>query len=124
MEENETIITGNHLELTGSLKTFVRQKTDKLFRHEPRIIRVRVELEHDRTRTGKDCFKARGIVEIHGPDMVATESGDEMHKVVDIMVAKLDRMIRNRARQGRAKRANPQPVDLSASIPKTDKEST
>ncbi len=122
MENPETIITGNHLELTESLKAHVRQKTEKLFRHEPRIIRIRVELEFDRTRTRHERFKARGIVEIHGPDLVASDSGDEMYKVIDLMVGKLDRMLRNRARHFRAKRAHPHPVELSASIPKVEKQ--
>jgi len=122
MEHIETLITGNHLELTEALKAHVRQKTERLIRHEPRIIRVRVELEFDRTRTRRERFKARGIVEINGPDLVASEAGEEMYKVIDLMVEKLDRMLRNRSRHIRAKRAHPHPVELSASIPKTEEE--
>src|SRR6266498_1826797 len=36
----EIIVSGIHLELTPSLKTFVREKADRLFRHEERIVRM------------------------------------------------------------------------------------
>ena len=120
MENRETIITGNHLVLTESLKTYVEQKTAKLIRHEPRIIRVRVELEYDQTRSRQEQFRARGIIEIHGPDLVASESGEEMYRVIELMTGKLDRMLRNRSRHIRAKRARPHAVELSASIPKAE----
>ena len=45
---HEVIVSGIHLELTPSLKTFVNEKAGRLFRHEERIIRIRVELECDR----------------------------------------------------------------------------
>src|SRR5512140_2406740 len=42
---SELIVSGIHLELTPSLKTFVREKAERLFRHQERIVRIRVELE-------------------------------------------------------------------------------
>src|SRR5437016_4939711 len=36
----EIIVSGIHLDLTPSLKTFVREKTERLFRHEERIVRL------------------------------------------------------------------------------------
>src|SRR5881397_2204951 len=45
---HEIIVSGIHLELTPSLKTFVREKAERLFRHEERMGRIRVELECDR----------------------------------------------------------------------------
>ena len=37
---HEIIVSGIHLELTPSLKTFVREKAERLFRHEERIVRL------------------------------------------------------------------------------------
>jgi len=45
---HEIIVSGIHLELTQSLKTFVHEKAERLFRHEERMGRIRVELECDR----------------------------------------------------------------------------
>ena len=47
---HDLIITGIHMDLTESLKQGVTEKVEKLFRHEERIIRVKVELEADRPK--------------------------------------------------------------------------
>ena len=41
----KVIISGLHMDLTDALKSTVLEKTEKLFKHEERIIRVRVDLE-------------------------------------------------------------------------------
>lgn len=118
MNNHELILSGRHLSLTDSLKTYVREKTDKLFRHEERIVRIRVELQADRIQTGENLFTAKGIIEINGPDMVASESSEEMHKSIDLLVNKLDRMIRRRSRLKKVKRNHPHPVEIPAELPK------
>ena len=42
---HDLIITGIHMDLTDSLKQNVTEKAERLFRHEDRIIRIKVELE-------------------------------------------------------------------------------
>lgn len=113
----EIIVSGIHLDLTPSLKTFVHEKAERLFRHEERIIRLRVELECDRIAAGTQ-FKAKGHVEIQGPDMNAVVQSNECHKAISMLVDKLDRMLRRRHRLFRVKRNHPHPVDLDAAIPK------
>ncbi len=94
----EVIVSGIHLELTPSLKTYVREKADRLFRHEERIVRMRIELECDPKEEVATRFKAKGHIAIQGPDMNATVESDECHKAVSLLVDKLDRMLRRRAR--------------------------
>jgi putative sigma-54 modulation protein len=93
----ELIVSGIHLELTPSLKTFVREKTERLFRHEERIIRIRVELECDPKQSVSNRFTAKGHIMINGPDMNASVAADECHKAVAMLVDKLDRMLSRRA---------------------------
>ncbi len=93
---HELIVSGIHLELSPSLKTFVREKTQRLFRHEERIVRIRVELECDRDEAVATRFKAKGHIEIHGPDMNAVVQADECHKAVSLLIDKLDRMLGKR----------------------------
>ena len=95
---HELIVSGIHLDLTPALKTYVSEKTDRLFRHEERIIRLRVEIEFDQRQTVSQRFTAKGHIEIHGPDMNASVSADECHKAVALLVEKLDRMLRRRSR--------------------------
>ena len=62
LNHQELIVSGIHLELTPSLKTFVQEKAERLFRHEERILRMRVELEFDSKEGFGARFKAKGHV--------------------------------------------------------------
>ncbi len=115
---HEVIVSGIHLELTPSLKTFVHEKAQRLFRHEERIVRLRVELECDRSPAAGVQFKAKGHIQIHGPDMNATVQADECHKAITLLGDKLDRMLQRRHQLNRVKRNHPHAVDLAAEIPK------
>lgn len=109
----ELIVSGIRLELTPSLKTYVQEKTERLFRHEERILRIRVELEMDANETVSSRFKAKGRIEINGPDMNATVSANECHKAVSLLTDKLDRMLRKRACAFKVKRNHPRTIEIS-----------
>jgi len=100
----DVIVSGIHLELTPSLKQFVHDKAARLFRHEERIIRLRVELECDPKQDVSHRFTAKGHIAINGPDMNASVAADECHKAVDLLMDKLDRMIAKRAQLFKARR--------------------
>ena len=116
---HEVIVSGIHLDLTPSLKTFVTEKAGRLFRHEERIVRLRVELECDAKETVGARFKAKGHVVIHGPDMNAMVETDECHKAVSLLIDKLDRMLERRAKIRRARRhqAPARALKLDAELP-------
>ncbi|HTQ30205.1 MAG TPA: ribosome-associated translation inhibitor RaiA, partial [Opitutaceae bacterium] len=90
---HDIIVSGIHLELTPSLKTFVQEKAQRLFRHEERIVRLRIELECDPKQAVGHRFAAKGHIEIHGPDMNAMVEADECHKAVSLLIDKLNRML-------------------------------
>jgi putative sigma-54 modulation protein len=115
---HELIVSGIHLELTPSLKTFVREKTERLFRHEERIVRIRVELECDRSAAVDAQFTAKGHVSIHGPDMNASVTSGECHQAISMLVDKLDRMLQRRHQLHLVKRNHPHAVEIDAEIPK------
>jgi putative sigma-54 modulation protein len=113
----ELIVSGIHFELTPSLKTYVAEKADRLFRHEERIVRLRVELECDPKEAVGTRFKAKGHIVIHGPELNAVVESDECHKAVSLLVDKLDRMLRRRARwQKVRRRRSPAPVPLDIGL--------
>jgi putative sigma-54 modulation protein len=101
---HELIVSGIHLDLTPSLKTFVHDKAERLFRHEEQIVRIRVEIECDSKQDPEHRFTAKGHIEIHGPDMNATVTTNEAHKAVALLTDKLDRMLRRRSRFFKVKR--------------------
>jgi len=103
---HELIVSGIHLDLTPSLKTFVREKTERLFRHQERIVRIRVELECDASQDVATRFMAKGHIEINGPDMNATVQSDECHKAVSLLVDKLTRMLEKRHHLRKVRRHN------------------
>ena len=114
----DLIVSGIHLELTPSLKFFVREKAERLFRHEERIVRFRVELEFDPKEDVAARFKAKGHIIIHGPDMNAVVASDECHKSIALLVDKLDRMLARRARLITGKRKHPHAVEFDVELPK------
>jgi putative sigma-54 modulation protein len=107
------------LDLTPSLKFYVNEKVGRLFRHEERIVRIRVELEYDGKNDVIRPFIAKGHIIIHGPDMNCSVASDECHKSVDLLVDKLDRMLRRRARLFKVKRKHPHAVEFAVMLPKT-----
>ncbi len=115
---HELIVSGIHLELTPSLKTFVREKAERLFRHEERIVRIRVELECDPKETVGTRFKAKGHIVVQGPEMNATVESDECHKAIAMLVDKLDRMLARRHQLQRVKRNHPHSIELTDALPK------
>jgi putative sigma-54 modulation protein len=116
--QHELIVSGIHLDLTPSLKVFVSEKAQRLFRHAERIVRCRVELECDPKQDVANRFVAKGHISIQGPDLNASVSADECHKAVSLLVDKLDRMLARRSQLHKVKRNHPHAVELDAELPK------
>lgn len=106
MSDNEIIISGQNLELTDALKMNVVNKMNKLFTHDDRIIRLRIELAYKPNKHHSNEFSARGHVEIQGPDMIVSAESDDMYKSIDELLEKLVRKVRRRHRLERIKRKN------------------
>lgn len=118
MNNSELIISGVHLNLTEALKNTVEEKTEKLFKHEERIIRLRVELEYNQNKTKEGEFIAKGHIEINGPPLIVSVATDDLYKSIDLLVNKLDRKLRRRARLSKVKRKNAHEVEIPADLPK------
>ena len=113
------ILRGIHLDLSDAMKASIQEKAGRLLRHEPRIDRIRIDVELDKTKTSKDHFIAKGQIEIFGPDLVASVDSDDAYKSVDLLVDKLDGLLRKRHSEKKEKRAHPHGVELDAALPKT-----
>ena len=110
---HEVIVTGIHLDLTPSLKSFVAEKMERLFRHEAHIVRIRLELECDRKHDHAHKFVAKAHVQVRGPDINCSAESEEMHKSVDLLVDKLDHVLHKRHGQLKDKRNHPHAIELS-----------
>ena len=98
----------------------MRDKATKLIRHEPRIDRVRIDIEYHETKSHHGQFTAKGRIEIGGPDIVASANGDDAYASIDKLISELDRGLRKRATERLKNRNHPQRIDLDAEIPKVD----
>lgn len=100
------IITGIHLELTAALRQRIADKVARLLRHEPRIDRVRIDLDNDKTK-GLTHFVAKGRIEIQGPDLIASVEDEDAYKTIDLLIDKLDAALRRRSGKKTGPRNDP-----------------
>jgi len=116
---HEVIVSGIHLELTPALKSYTRDKLERLFRHEDRIVRIKVELECDRKHDKEHMFIAKAHIVIHGPDINGLVESDDCYKAVDLLIDKLDQVIRRRHGVQKTKRNHPHAVEFyGVALPK------
>ncbi len=119
MNTSDVIISGLHIELTDSLKAIVIEKAEKLFNHENKIQRLRMELEYNQNVTHKKEFIAKGHIEMRrGPSLNVNSEGEDLYKSIDESINKLDRMLRRKSRLSRVKRKDTHSVDFPAELPK------
>jgi putative sigma-54 modulation protein len=93
---DRVIVRGIHLELTAALRQAAIDKTECLLRHKAHLIRIRIDLALDQARGAKDSFIAKGRVEIRGPDLIASVQSDNAYKSLDLLMDKLDELLRRR----------------------------
>lgn len=101
---NKIILRGVNLWLTDAMKAAITRKAKRLFRHEPRIVRVRIGIDCEHRRTGRE-FCALGQIEVHGNDLLASVTDADAYRAIDRLVQKLDRMLRRRTTARRRSRA-------------------
>lgn len=113
------IIRGVHLDLTAALRAAVLHKAERLVRHNDYIVRIRIDLEVDKTKDVRHKFLAKGHIEIGGPDLIASAASDDCYKSIDLLVDKLDRLLERRHGLRKDKRNHPHATELGAALPKT-----
>ncbi|MCK4710470.1 MAG: ribosome-associated translation inhibitor RaiA [Gammaproteobacteria bacterium] len=82
-------LTGNHIELTDSLKAYVNEKFQKLERHFDKVTDTHVILAVE-----KDTHKAEATVNMSGNTIFADSKESDMYAAIDGLVDKLDRQVK------------------------------
>jgi putative sigma-54 modulation protein len=118
IDQSKFIIRGVHLDLTDALKQITTEKAARLLRHNDHILRIRIDLEFDKTRGSADQFIAKGRVEISGPDLIASAHSEDAYKSVDLLVDKLDALLRERHGRRKDNRNHPHAAEIPAELPK------
>ena len=90
--------------MTEAIKSLTTEKFEKLFRHDHKILRARVELieEKDSKSPTKLLFTAKAILE--GINVVASARCEDLYKSIDLLVRKLDAQLRRKHGAAVAKR--------------------
>lgn len=93
--DTKLLLRGIHLDLSDATKALIEARAKRLFRHEPRILRLRIDVERD-VRGRNRVFTAKGRVELSGPDLTASVTTEAAPASITLLIDKLDRMLRKR----------------------------
>ena len=81
-------LSGQHIEITDSLRHHVDKKFKKLTRHFEHVTNVHVILTVEKLRQ-----KAESTVHAGGADLFASDENENMYTAIENLVAKLDRQL-------------------------------
>ncbi len=81
-------LTGNHVEITDSMRDYVTSKISKITRHFDHVIDVSVILSVEKLKQ-----KAEANVHVRGKDIFVEADSEDMYASIDSLVDKLDRQI-------------------------------
>ncbi|MFT7242961.1 MAG: putative sigma-54 modulation protein [Candidatus Azotimanducaceae bacterium] len=81
-------VSGHHVDVTDSLRSYVETKLDKLERHYDRITNMQVILSVEKQRQ-----KAESTIRISGSELFAESESDDLYTAIDMLADKLDRQL-------------------------------
>lgn len=82
-------VTGQHLDITDSIRDYVMTKMAKLERHIDTVTNAHVILSVEKLRQ-----KAEATVHINGADLFADAEDENLYAAIDALVDKLDRQVK------------------------------
>ncbi len=86
-------ISGHHLEVTPSLRTYVTSKLDRIKRHFDQVVDVKVLLTLENLKEKERRQKAECNIYIKGIELFAESAHTDLYAAVDELVDKLDRQV-------------------------------
>ena len=81
-------VSGHHVDVTDSLRSYVETKLDKLERHYDRITNMKVILSVEKQRQ-----KAESTLRIAGAELHAHAESGDLYTAIDMLADKLDRQL-------------------------------
>lgn len=86
-------ISGHHLEVTPSLRTYVTTKLDRIKRHFDQVVDIKVLLSLENLKEKELRQKAECNIRVKGIDLFAESAHEDLYAAVDELVDKLDRQV-------------------------------
>ena len=112
-------ISGHHLEVTPSLRSYVMAKLERILRHFDQVVDVKVLLTVHKQKEKDTRQRAGCTVRVKGQDLFVETQHFDLYAAVDALADKLDRVVmryKTRQQGGRsmAKRLAPTEAQLAA----------
>ncbi|GAB3366615.1 MULTISPECIES: ribosome hibernation-promoting factor, HPF/YfiA family [Giesbergeria] len=86
-------ISGHHLDVTPSLRTYVKSKLERITRHFDQVVGVKVLLSVEKQKEKEKRQRAECNIHVKGNDLFAESSHEDLYAAVDDLVNKLDRQV-------------------------------
>ena len=86
-------ISGQHLEVTPAMRSYVTTKLDRVIRHFDQVVDVKVRLTVDNQKEKQRRQRAECNIHVKGNDLFAESSHEDLYAAVDELVDKLDRQV-------------------------------
>ncbi len=86
-------ISGHHLEVTPSLRSYVTTKLDRISRHFDQVVDIKVLLTVENQKEKERRQRAECNIHVKGHDLFAESANEDLYAAVDDLVDKLDRQV-------------------------------
>lgn len=111
----DVVVRGRNVEVPDHFRQHVAEKIERVERYDHRIIRVDVELYHERNpRQSQSCQRVEVTCTTRGPVIRAEACAPDFYRALDAAVAKLDSRMRRTADRRRVHRGSRTPVSVAA----------
>ncbi len=81
-------LTGHHVDITDSLRAYVKDKFKRLDRHFDQVLDSHVVLTVEKLR-----HKAEAAIRVSGGRLFADSEHEDMYAAIDLLIDKLDRQV-------------------------------
>lgn len=87
-------ISGHHLEVTPAIRTYTKQRLEKITRHFDQLVDVKVLLsvENKKEKDKRQC--AECTIRVKGHDLFAKSTHQDLYAAIDDLMDKMDRQVR------------------------------
>jgi ribosomal subunit interface protein len=111
----DVVVRGRNVEVPEHFRQHVTEKIERVERYDHRIIRVDVELYHERNpRQSAQCQRVEVTCTTRGPVVRAEACAQDFYRALDAAVAKLDSRMRKTADRRRVHRGARTPTSVAA----------
>lgn len=111
----DVVVRGRNVEVPEHFRQHVAEKIERVERYDHRIIRVDVELYHERNpRQSASCQRVEVTCATRGPVVRAEACASDFYRALDAAVAKLDSRMRRAADRRRVHRGARTPTSVAA----------